>query len=76
MSARSLAGSTTGSVRHRSSRRSAASGRFGSGRSSATGSPSRVTVSVSPPATRFSISPPRFRRSRTATSATAVVYHA
>jgi len=69
MSDFSCAPSTTGSRRHRLTSTSAGSGRRGSGRNSATGSPSRVTVSASPFATRAKTSAPRFRRSRIVTSA-------
>jgi hypothetical protein len=47
-----------------------------SGRSSATGLPSRVTVSRSPASTRLITSPPWLRRSRIEISGTGRVYHA
>jgi hypothetical protein len=75
MSARNDAGSTLGRRRHRCSSWRAGSGRRSSGRSSAIGSPSRVTINTSPAATRLRISPPRLRKSRTATPAMRSVYH-
>ncbi len=47
----------------------------GSGRSSATGAPSRVTTMRSPRSTRRRTSPPLFRRSRTVTVSICLVYH-
>ena len=57
-SARSCCASTGGRRRHRCSNVAAVSARPGSGRSSAMGWPSMVTVSVSPPATRCRTRPP------------------
>lgn len=68
MSRRSASGLTCGRfLRRRMSSAGPALGRGGSGRSSATGAPSRVTTMRSPCSTRRRTSPPLFRRSRTVT---------
>ena len=67
-SERRASGSTSGRWRRRRISSVALKLRRGSGRSSATGTPSRVTTIRSPRSTRRSTSPPLFRRSRTLTN--------
>ena len=75
-SRRSRRGSTTGTCRQRSSSTAAERSLDRTGRSSATGRPSLVTVMRCPAATRSTTSPPRLRSSRMVTLSTASMYHA
>lgn len=75
ISCRSASGFTCGRFLRR---RMSSAGRaldLGSGRSSATGAPSRVTTMRSPCSTRRRTSPPLFRRSRTVTVSMRLAYH-
>ena len=75
LSAQSTIASMTGRRRQRRSSSAAGMPPDGSGRNSATGSPSKVTVSDSPLATRWRTRPPWLRRSRTETWFICGVYH-